>query len=108
MLASAATISVTQTLALLDNQFAEVAKGITEDQYAFWLGSGISFGRLPGLKKLIGIALEHLRTRVSAGDADCRFRAAIDAAFAMASLGAADRAAINLEDPVSAWPARDV
>jgi hypothetical protein len=47
----AASISVSETLALLDGQFEVFAKGVAEDRYVLWLGSGISFGRVGGLKK---------------------------------------------------------
>jgi hypothetical protein len=50
---SAATITVCQTLALLDGRFRAFAVGVAEDRYALWLGSGISFGRVDGLKQVV-------------------------------------------------------
>ena len=61
---NAATISLTETLALLDGDFAAFANGVADARYAFWLGSGISFSRFPGLKQIVVKALEFLRTRV--------------------------------------------
>jgi len=61
---SASSISLAQTLDTLDGPFRSVALGIAEDRYAFWLGSGISFGRVDGLKKIIPRVLEFLRVKV--------------------------------------------
>jgi len=57
---NAATITVPETLALLDGQFSSVARGVAEDRYVLWLGSGISFGRVDGLRQVIARVLEFL------------------------------------------------
>ncbi|WP_316159461.1 SIR2 family protein [Bradyrhizobium sp. SZCCHNRI3042] len=101
----AASITVRETLDLLDGALAEVASGITEDRYALWLGSGISLGRIPGLKLLIRNALEHLQGQVVVADPDCRFRSAITEILSTAAgLSPAECATIDVHQPVANWP----
>lgn len=100
----AASITVRETLELLDGAFAELAVGVAEDRYAFWLGSGISLGRLPGLKLLIRRALNHLQTKIAVGDNTCRFRAALkDALISAAGLSPAEFNALDLDQPITSW-----
>jgi hypothetical protein len=49
----AASISVTETLHLLDDSFSSMAEGVSDGYYTFWLGSGISRGRVEDLKLLV-------------------------------------------------------
>ncbi|RWC87814.1 MAG: hypothetical protein EOS57_32905, partial [Mesorhizobium sp.] len=74
---SASTISVRQTLDILDGPFRSVATGIAEDQYAFWLGSGISFGRVDGLKHIIVRVMEFLRQQIDPANPDCPYNVAL-------------------------------
>jgi len=55
MVPNALDISILETLALLDGEFAEFADGLANDKYAVWLGAGISLSKLPGLE---GVAME--------------------------------------------------
>jgi hypothetical protein len=64
---SAATITVRQTLALLDGEHRGLADGVANGRYAFWLGSGISRGRVPDLEILVEKVLEFLRAGISPG-----------------------------------------
>lgn len=57
----ASKISIRQTLDILDDPFRSVAMGVAEDRYAFWLGSGISFGKVDGLRKIIPRVLDCLQ-----------------------------------------------
>ena len=82
----ASTITVRETLALLDGPFLTFAKGVAEDRYAFWLGSGISFGRVDGLRKVVPRVVEFLRSQIVAGDPACRFKKALEEALALAQL----------------------
>ncbi|UPK05925.1 SIR2 family protein [Bradyrhizobium sp. 170] len=101
----AASISVRETLELLDGPFAEMASGIAEDRYALWLGSGISLGKIPGLKVLIRNALEHLQGKVAVVDANCRFRATIAEILSTAAgLSPAECGTIDVHQPVASWP----
>jgi SIR2-like domain len=104
---SAIDVTVRQTLELLDGPFAPLAEGVAEDRYALWLGSGISLGRLEGLRKLVPRVLDFLQRRVVAGDPDCRFRKALLRALALSKLTPAELATIDPEQPISEWPPLD-
>lgn len=108
MTPSAALISVSETLVLLDGQFLPVAEGVAEDKYALWLGSGISFNRVPGLKKLVPKVLEHLRSRIVPGDPDCRFLRALNSSLDLAVLSAGERARVDIGAAVATWPDLDL
>lgn len=100
----AATITVSDTLALLDGPFAALAAGVAEDRYALWLGSGISFGRIDGLKQVVARVIEFLRSRVVAGSPDCRYRKALNEVLALATLSDDETARLDLTRPYVEWP----
>lgn len=101
---NAATITVPETLALLDGQFASVAGGVADDRYVLWLGSGISFGRVDGLRQVVAKVLEFLRVRIVPGAPDCRFNRALRAALAIAPTTPEENARIDFTQPVASWP----
>jgi SIR2-like domain len=101
---TAAEITVRETLELLDGPLSSVASAIARDQYAFWLGSGISLGRVDGLQKLIPRVLEHLQQLVRPGDLACRFRATLGEIMQLATLTPAEQAATDVERPINEWP----
>ncbi len=101
---NAATITVPETLALLDGQFASVATGVADDRYVLWLGSGISFGRVDGLRQVVAKVLEFLRVRIVPGDPVCRFAGALRAALAIAPTTPEEDARIDFTQPVASWP----
>ena len=65
---TALTITVAQTLALLDGPFAELAEGVAEGQYALWLGSGISRDAVDDLRQVVRKVIGSLRDRADFGD----------------------------------------
>lgn len=101
---NAETITVPETLALLDGQFASVARGVAENRYVLWLGSGISFGRVDGLRQVVAKVLEFLRVRIVPGDPACRFATALRAALAIAPTTPEEDARIDFTQPVASWP----
>ena len=101
---NAATITVPETLTLLDGSLASVARGVAEDRYVLWLGSGISFGRVDGLRQVIARVLEFLRARTTPGDSRCRFGRALRAALDLAPITPEEDARIDLTQPFSTWP----
>src|SRR5712691_3234272 len=103
----AADITLTETLELLDGPFGPVASGVSQDLYALWLGSGISFGRVDGLRKLVPRVLEFLQLKVGVGDPNRRFRKALEDALALAAVTPPERALIDLERPIAEWPNLD-
>jgi hypothetical protein len=52
--------NVSESLAVLRGPASAVTEGILNGDYALWLGSGISFGRMPGLSELIFLLLKAL------------------------------------------------
>ena len=105
--ARAATIGIDETLALLDGKFARLAEAVAHDRYALWLGSGISLGRVAGVKMLIRKVLDFLQQQVVSGDPNCRFRKALNATLDIANVTPAERTAIDLGQPTAAWPGID-
>lgn len=100
---SAATITVSETLGLLDGPFRAFAEGVAEDRYALWLGSGISFGRVDGLKQIIPRVIEFLRTQIDIGNSNCRFRAALNQALALAQLSPEEQGRVDVARPFTEW-----
>jgi len=101
---SAATISVRETLELLDGPFAEVAAGVGQDRYALWLGSGISWARVEDLKGVIKRVLAHLRDNADLSDPTCRFRKALNEALSLAQLSAGEQAGLDFTRSIDDWP----
>lgn len=104
---SAATITVSETLGLLDGPFRAFAEGVAEDRYALWLGSGISFGRVDGLKQIIPRVIEFLRAQIDLGNPDCRFRTALNQALALAQLSPEEQGRVDVARPFTEWPDAD-
>jgi hypothetical protein len=101
---SAATISITEVLYLLDNSFADVAAAAETRGFALWVGSGISLGRAPSVGSMLECGLEHLRRNIDAKDAKCRVRRALEEALAMTDLSPTERLAICFDRPINSWP----
>ena len=104
---SAATITVSETLGLLDGPFRAFAEGVAEDRYALWLGSGISFGRVDGLKQIIPRVIDFLRAQIDLGNPDCRFRTALNQALALAQLSPEEQGRVDVARPFTEWPDAD-
>jgi hypothetical protein len=104
---SAATVSISEVLDLLDNSFADVSAAVERRGFALWVGSGISLGRAPSVGSMLERALEHLRRNIDATDANCRFRRTLEEALAMSDLSPAEKLAIRLDRPVDSWPEKD-
>ena len=73
----AATITVRDTLAMLDGPKRNIAEGVADDRYVFWLGSGISRERLPDLRDIAKKVLIGLQARLDHNDQNCRFLRAL-------------------------------
>ena len=104
---SATTITVSQTLALLDGPFRALAEGVSEDRYALWLGSGISLGRMDGLEKVVQRVVEFLRKRIEPGNPTCRFNKALKEALAIAGLSDEKKLRIDIARPFLEWENAD-
>jgi hypothetical protein len=104
MTSSAATISIAETLVLLDGPFVAVAEGVTEDRYALWLGSGISLGRVDGVRQIVRRVMEFIRSRIDTRNATCSFKTALDRALKLAVLSPEEMSRVDLSRPFSEWP----
>jgi len=101
---SAADISITETLALLDGTLREFADGVCDDRYAVWLGAGISLGKLPGLKGVAQAAIEHLRSKMDPADPQCPYRDSLSRILDLLVLPPGQRAAIDYATDTDTWP----
>src|ERR1700760_3083844 len=93
---SASTISIGETLSLLDGQFRSFADAVAHGRYTFWIGSGISRGRVDGLDKLVTRVLSHLQQRIDHNLPGCQFKKALEEAMALADLSPTERALVDL------------
>lgn len=100
---TAQSITVRQTLDLLDKEFATTAAGVGEGRYAFWVGSGISREMVPDVRGMLGQVLEHLRCNIDAHDDDCRFQSALDEALEDVKLTDAELNAIRYDERFETW-----
>jgi hypothetical protein len=101
---NAATITVHQALQLLDAQHVDLASGVNRGEYALWLGSGISRGRVAGLGGVLRLMIEFLRTRIAPADAGCAFRAALDDVLRQAILSADEQGRVDYAVDSAQWP----
>ena len=99
---TAASISVKETLALLDGKYSGVGAGVAQGSYAFWLGSGISRDRVIGLDGVLAKLLEFLRVHASS-DPACGYRLALEKIIDIAAPSSEERAEIDYTKPVTDW-----
>lgn len=104
---AASDISVRDTLELLDGSFEPFAAGVSNGLYAFWLGSGISFGRAPSLRILVSKVIEFVRSHIDQADPNCKFTRTLEEILNLASVPADDRARLNIDEPFANWPGHD-
>ncbi len=100
---TASTISIPETLGLLDGDFISLAHGISENRYSLWLGSGISFGRVDGLGQVVPRVIEHLRVRLTARDATCSFWTALQTALSLTAPSNDERSRFTYDEPFGSW-----
>ena len=99
---TADTISVAETIELLDGPMRSFGLGFQAGRYALWLGSGISRERVVGLDGVLAKLLENLRLR-STGD-DCEHHSAFNRILGLADLSDTEAAQIDVSQPVASWP----
>lgn len=97
------SISIKETLALFDGEFAGLSKGVAHGEYAFWLGSGISRDRVVGLDGVLAKLIEFLRLHATPA-IDCGYRLALEKILDMAKPSAEDLAGIDFSQSSSTWP----
>jgi hypothetical protein len=99
-----AAITIRATLAMLDGAKREIAEAVANDQYVFWLGSGISRARMPDLHNLAKRVLLTLQGRIEQTDLNCRYRKALAAVVALAAPSDDESAGIDYSQSCDQWP----
>ena len=105
-LTDAGSITVRETLELLETDFADFADGLANGRYALWLGSGISRDRLPDLRSLARRVLDFLHDRMGHAGDPAPYRASLERALALA-LRPAEVQRVDVAEPVDSWPGLD-
>jgi hypothetical protein len=100
---NAATISVRQTIELLDGPFASLAAAFNRGEYALWLGSAISRERVAALNGVLSKLIEFLRIRITAAD-ECPYRRALNQVIDIANPSEHERGRISFAQDSAAWP----
>ena len=103
----AATITIRASLTMLDGPKRAIAEGVANDQYVFWLGSGISRARMPDLRDLAKNVLRTLQGRIDQADPACRYRRALSSVINLATPSADDMVAIDDRQTPDLWPVLD-
>ena len=99
----AADISVSSTLALYLGPHKGVADGVSAGEYALWLGSGISRGRVDDVGEIVLKVVEYLRSRSNPTQETCPFNKALDRILDLAQLSNEEHATIDKGQPVMTW-----
>lgn len=99
--------TVPAVLARFGSSFPEFTAAFNEGQYVLWLGSGISRDRVPSVEVLLDRVMEHLRSNIIDGDADCVYRAALIDVLRLAGLKPEELESIDFSKEVEVWPLRD-
>jgi hypothetical protein len=102
-LPKAAAISISETLSLLDGPKKTFAEGVANDQYVFWLGSGISRDKMPDLRNVAKHIMSELQSRADVADPDCRFVKALEEVVSCASPSPEELGRIDYSDDVKDW-----
>lgn len=100
---TAATITVRQTLELLDGSCSELANNIANRRYVLWLGSGISRGRVDDLLSVIRRVLAHIQDKADFSNPNCKYRRALNDAITLAQLSAEERMDFDPTQPLADW-----
>jgi hypothetical protein len=104
---TAANISISTVLELLDGPFKETADGIANGKYVFWLGSAISKEKVDDLGKICHRILKHLWDKRAAEGGAGAFTIAFDKAIGLAGLSAAEKANIDFATSPETWATID-
>lgn len=100
-------IGLSDTLELIEDNFGALTEALCEGEFALWIGSGISFGKAPGLAELVEAVIEFLRMRADPSDqAEPHHRALRTILGDHAKLAANEVDAQPMSDAFQNWPAR--
>lgn len=99
---TASTITIAETIQLLEGRFSDFADGFSKGMYALWLGSAISRERVVGLDGVLSKLLERLRQRII-NHVDCPHYTAMLHILHLADLSPEQISDIDFGEPVSDW-----
>ncbi len=105
---TADSITIAETLELLEGDFAAMADGIADGRYALWLGSGISRQRLPDVGEIIRRVLTFLQAQGDGEETDGPHRKALGEALDIAKLSQTERDGLDLARAPGEWPSLEV
>jgi len=100
-------ITVTETLLVLDTDFAGTVKALAAGKFAFWIGSGVSRDRFDMLPELIVKVLNFIRDRINNDDDDCPYDAAIIKSFELSGLSEEEQDQVDKSLDANQWPVID-
>lgn len=99
---TADTISIVETIKLLDGRLSSFSEGFQAGLYALWLGSAISKDRVVGLDGVLSKLLENLRLRITGQD--CEHHRSFVAILHLAGLSDTEIGQVDINQPVASWP----
>lgn len=99
---TASTITILETIQLLEGKFSGFADGFSKGMYALWLGSAISRERVVGLDGVLSKLLEQLRQRVT-NYSTCPHYKALVHIIGHAGLTPEQRAELNFTEEATKW-----
>src|SRR3546814_18425872 len=88
---------------MLDGPKREIAEGVANDEYVFWLGSGISRERLPDLRDVAKRVLVMLQARIDQSAPACRFKQALEGVVTLANTSPDERGRLAFAQPADRW-----
>jgi hypothetical protein len=95
--------TLAEALGLLRNRWATLKDEILRGKYVFWIGSGISRGRLDGLNDLLYELVEKLHSCIDPSNTDCPYRKALEDIVRMTTVN------VNvILKPRSSWEDDDI
>src|SRR4051794_1692374 len=98
---AAATISIRDTLTMLDGPKREIAEGIANGRYVFWLGSGISRDRMPDLRQIAKRVMQELHRLGDHANPACPYHEALKKIVKLTDPSKADLLVIDFaKDPL--------
>lgn len=98
--------TVSAVLERFGSTFSEFTTAFNAGQYILWLGSGISRERVPNVYALLERVVEHIRSNIVDGIADCAYRTALNEMLQLAGLSHEELESIDLSIAVEDWPLR--
>lgn len=101
-------INVSQTRALIKDNFPQLGNAVSHGKYAFWIGSGISRDKLDNVPVFVMKILTHLQQNIDSTDSNCKYGRAFSDALNLAGLSQAEWEQVEISTSYETWPIRGV